>query len=85
MIVTLYFISRADGWACIWAVQIDNKTGQPLRPAAPVMHFHQRRYPLLGSYAVSSKRLFVGLHETTGNIWAGRRSVVGNGQVVTSK
>ncbi len=82
---TLYFISRADGWACIWAVQIDDKTGQPLRPAAPVMHFHQRRYPLLGSYAVSSHRLFVSLHETTGNIWAGRRSAAGEGQVVSSK
>ena len=68
----LYFLSSRDGPLCLWAVHLDAGTKRPLRDPIPVLHFHQRRYALQGSYSVSKDRLFLGIHETTGNIWGGR-------------
>ena len=66
---SLYFLSQVDGWNCVWAARFDPTTGKLVRAASAFMHFHRQNRPLLGSYAVSSKHLFVGLHERVGNLW----------------
>jgi Tol biopolymer transport system component len=66
---SLYFLSRSDGWSCVWGARFDSTTGKLLHAASPFMHVHGQNRPLLGSYAVSSKHLFVGLHQRAGNVW----------------
>jgi Tol biopolymer transport system component/DNA-binding winged helix-turn-helix (wHTH) protein len=65
----LYFLSDADGPICLWAARI-----QESAKAFPVEHFHHPRYSLRGSFAVAGDRVYLGLHELTGNVWlAGAR------------
>jgi Tol biopolymer transport system component len=63
----IYFSSNQCGPLCIWAVR-------PHTEQAPfaVKHFHRRRQALLGGFDVAPGRIYVGLHETTGNLWTGK-------------
>lgn len=67
----LYFISNADGPACLWAVRVWDSALRVLDEVFPVKHFHQPRFSLRGSFAVAEDRVFLGIHETTGNVWLG--------------
>jgi Tol biopolymer transport system component/DNA-binding winged helix-turn-helix (wHTH) protein len=62
----LYFLSDADGPTCLWAARPDDSA-----KAFPVEHFHHPRYSLRGSFAVAGDRVYLGLHEQTGNVWLG--------------
>jgi Tol biopolymer transport system component len=63
----IYFISAREGPTCLWAVRPDHPGD-----VRPVMHFHQRRRALLGSFDVAPGRLYIGIHETKGNVWIGK-------------
>ena len=63
----IYFISYADGPACLWAARLDLPGDR-----RPVAHFHEPRRALLGSFDVSSDSLYLGIHETSGNLWVGK-------------
>jgi Tol biopolymer transport system component len=63
----IYFTSVRCGPVCLWAVRPHSKEAP-----FPVMHFHKQRQALLGGFDVAPGRIYLGLHETTGNIWTGK-------------
>ncbi len=65
----LFFMSEHESGTCLTAVRFDPQAGEPIGEPFFVRHFHDRGFPLRGNYWVSRDRLFVGIHETTGNIW----------------
>ena len=66
---TLYFTSRKDGYACLWAERIDAGSHQPVGEAFAVQHFHGRVSFGYGGWALANGRFALALRETTGNIW----------------
>lgn len=68
----LYFISRRDGYSCIWAQPLDSVTAEPRGDSFPVRHFHafaNSMRPGRTSLAAAPGQLIFNLYETTGNIW----------------
>jgi Tol biopolymer transport system component len=72
---TLYFLSKRDGFKCIWAQRLDKRTKQPAGAPFDVVHFHSTRHtvnePLFGP-GVSSDKLVFALSENTGNVWTAK-------------
>ncbi|HEX6463378.1 MAG TPA: protein kinase, partial [Vicinamibacterales bacterium] len=73
----LFFISNRDGFRCIWARDIDPRTGRPIGPAVEVMHFPHAaellRSPLgltgsIGLTATADALLFT-VARSTGSLW----------------
>jgi hypothetical protein len=68
----LYFLSKRDGFQCIWAQHLDSLTKTPKGPPFAVNHFHGARYKLreagFGPGIGASKLIFT-MSDTTGNIW----------------
>ena len=73
----LFFISDRDGFRCIWARDIDPRTGQPLGPPVPITHFHHARELLRSLWPSSSSigltatpdSLVFTVAQSTGNLW----------------
>jgi serine/threonine protein kinase len=71
----IYFMSRRDGFGCLWAQRLDPATKKPVGPAFAIQHFHSaRRSP--GSVrsgqraiAVARNMIVSTMEERTGNIW----------------
>ena len=65
-----YFHSTRDGFQCIWARHLDPSTKQPIGEIIEVLHMHGGRHFLSPqAYGLASDRLYLGVRETTGNIW----------------
>jgi hypothetical protein len=65
----MFFLSSHEGFVCLSAVRLDPASKQPLGEPFVVRHFHDRGFPLRGWSSISEDRVFVGIHETKGNIW----------------
>jgi serine/threonine protein kinase/Tol biopolymer transport system component len=71
----LYFLSRRDGFQCIWAQRLDRVTKRPVGNPVPVEHFHNPRHRLreVGfGPAVSAEKLVFTVNDTKGNVWITR-------------
>jgi hypothetical protein len=74
---TIYFLSRRDGFLCVWARSVDRITGIPRGEAFPVAHFHfagraiRGPSPYSGEIGLSVAKNFLvfTVAETTGNVW----------------
>jgi len=72
---TLYFIDHRDGFRCIWAQPLNEKTKRPSGPALAVHHFHGVNLSLANvdvtvlEIDVARNRLFLTVGELGGNIW----------------
>jgi Tol biopolymer transport system component len=68
----LYFLSKRDGFQCIWAQRLDSRIKRPLGTPFAVAHFHGARYrlqePGFGPGIGADKLVFT-MSDTTGNIW----------------
>jgi hypothetical protein len=72
---TLYYLSRRDGFPCVWA----RRLGADKRPAedpAPVLHLHSASLGLFLSkpsdlgISVTKDRLILNLSKVTGGLWS---------------
>lgn len=76
----LYFISDRDGYLCLWAQKLANRTKAPVGTPFPVYHFHSARLSTANldmsvlEIGVAKDKIIVGLGELTGNAWSMRRS-----------
>ena len=71
----LYFLSKRDGFKCIWAQRLDRKTRRPAGAPFDVAHFHGARYQVNEAVfgpGVSSDKLVFTLSESTGNVWTAK-------------
>jgi Tol biopolymer transport system component len=72
----IYFVTRCQGFRCIWARRFDARGKKAQGEAFPVRHFHHLRYALAAGndpqgarLAVARDKLVFGISETTGNVW----------------
>jgi len=70
---TLYYVSDRDGFVCIWANAVDQRTRRPVAEPKAIAHFHQGRNSLSAVYgldlSVAKDKLIFNLGEESGNIW----------------
>src|SRR5262249_47042906 len=71
----LYFLSKRDGFQCIWAQHLDKATQRPVGAPFDVYHFHGARHavpePDFGPGIAPDKLIFA-LSDSTGNIWTAK-------------
>ena len=72
----VYYVSRRDGWSCVWAQPVSPDTGGPAGDPFGVYHSHRFSSSIdLGKtagipwIAVTDDRLILSYGETTGNVW----------------
>jgi Tol biopolymer transport system component len=71
----LYFVSKRDGFLCLWAQRLEAVSKRPAGPPFAVYHFHSATHSMLGvgmpalEPAVARDRIIFNLAETTANIW----------------
>jgi Tol biopolymer transport system component len=72
----LFFISKRDGFWCIWARDVDPETGRPVGDEVSIAHFHHTsellRGPMgtgsIGLTATSNSLVFT-VERSVGNLW----------------
>ncbi|HUQ90979.1 MAG TPA: protein kinase, partial [Bryobacteraceae bacterium] len=71
----LYFLSRRDGFHCLWAQPLDKTSKRPAGAPFGVAHFHGARHTVqeqgFGPGITEDKLIFT-LSDSTGNIWMAR-------------
>jgi hypothetical protein len=73
----VYFVSRRDGYYCLWAQRVSLRTRQPLEAPLNVAHFHQSHLSMMNvaeaplEISVAKDKIVFNLSELTGNIWGG--------------
>lgn len=68
----LYFLTRRDGFRCLWAQKLAAGARRPEGAAFPVLHLHGGRHAVGGlsfGDAITSDGLYCGLREMQSNIW----------------
>ena len=68
----LYYLSRRDGFDCIWAQRLNKDTKRPLGRPFAVHHIHDVRYGLIAGQfgaALTNETLYFSVEERTGNVW----------------
>ncbi len=74
----IYFVSRRDGFGCLWAQRLDPVSKRPLGEPYAVVHLHGSGCMLYGapsaawSFGVTPNQIVFNAAEITGNIWQGR-------------
>ncbi|MEI8083398.1 MAG: hypothetical protein WCI74_16290 [Actinomycetes bacterium] len=72
---TLYVVSEADGYRCIWSRRLDPRTKQPIGPLTAVAHFHRARLKIVSTrdspqrLDMSPAGLIFAMTERHSNIW----------------
>ena len=72
---TMFYISDADGFRCLWAQRLDTKTKAPVGAAFAVQHLHGRKHSianvdiLAADLTAARDRLIVTMGELTGDVW----------------
>jgi hypothetical protein len=75
---TIYLVSEADGYRCIWSRRLDPRTKQPIGPLTAVAHFHRTRQQIVSTsdspqrLDMSPTGLVFAMAERHGNIWMAR-------------
>jgi eukaryotic-like serine/threonine-protein kinase len=74
----LYFLSKRDGFQCIWAQHLHKATKRPVGPPMDITHFHGARHNLrqvgFGPGAAADKLVFT-MSDSTGNVWMTKSEV----------
>ena len=76
----IYFISDRDGYLCLWAQRLANRTKELVGTPFPVYHFHNARLSMTNldtgilEIGVAKDKIIVGMGGLTGNIWSMKRS-----------
>jgi eukaryotic-like serine/threonine-protein kinase len=71
----IFFLSRRDGFRCLWSQRLDPRTKQPQGGPELLMHFHETRRSMMDArfnqfdLAVARDKLLLTLADRTGNIW----------------
>ena len=71
----IYFISRRDGFECIWKQALDPATRRPVGPPLAVHHFHSTGLSMMHmglerlGLSVAADKLAFNLLELRGNVW----------------
>jgi Tol biopolymer transport system component len=74
---TVYYLSKRDGFYCVWAVRFDAPLGQPDGSPFPIHHYHNQRFspyrivPYARSLSVGSNSVFLNVGEWTISLWKG--------------
>jgi hypothetical protein len=71
----LYFLSKRDGFFCIWAQHLNQSTKRPTGAPFDVAHFHGARRKLeeIGfGPGVSRDQLIFTVRNSAGNLWSAR-------------
>jgi hypothetical protein len=72
---TIYVVSEADGYRCVWSRRLDPRTRQPIGPLTAVAHFHRARQQIVSTaddpqrLDMSPTGLVFAMAERHGNIW----------------
>ena len=77
-VAIVYFLSKRDGFECIWAQHLDRITKRPAGPPFDVAHFHSARHKVQEAGfgpGVSRDLLVFTLQNSTGNIWSAKMEV----------
>jgi eukaryotic-like serine/threonine-protein kinase len=73
----IYFVSRRDGYYCLWAQRVTPSAKQPAGAPFNVAHFHQTHLSMMNvaegplEISVAQDKIVFNLSELTGSIWAG--------------
>ena len=73
----IYFVSRRDGYYCLWAQRVALGKEQPAEGPFNVAHFHKTYLSMMNvaegplEISVAQDKIVFNLSELTGNIWAG--------------
>jgi len=73
----IYFVSRRDGYYCLWAQRVALGKEQPAEGPFNVAHFHKTHLSMMNvaegplEISVAQGKIVFNLSELTGNIWAG--------------
>ena len=67
----LYFLSKENGYRCIWAQRLDPATKTPQGQPIGVWHVHEsfRKIWTIAPFSISRTQLVVPLTDVTSNIW----------------
>jgi len=73
----IYFLSKADGFECVWALNIDARSAAPEGRPFEVAQFHHARKVIRGpggysgdiGLSVAANYMVMTVAETTGNVW----------------
>jgi dipeptidyl aminopeptidase/acylaminoacyl peptidase len=71
----LYYLSKRDGFQCLWARRLDSQTKRPVASEFPVYHSHSVRRSLgnvptdIVTPAVIQGKIFLTQNEITSNLW----------------
>jgi hypothetical protein len=69
---TLFFLSKREGFQCIWGQHLNPATKRPVGASFDAAHFHSARHKLrengFGPGAAAGKLVFT-MSDSTGNIW----------------
>ena len=72
---SLYFVSRRDGYVCLWGQRLEPPTKRPLGPAQPVYHVHGARRSISNvpgsvlEISVARDKIVFSVQERAGAIW----------------
>lgn len=74
---TIFYVSRRDGFSCIWGQRFDSNLGKPAGPAFAVMHYHNLRMspartsPSAFDLSVEGDNIYLNVGEETASLWTG--------------
>ncbi|MEI9978880.1 MAG: protein kinase [Edaphobacter sp.] len=81
---TIFFISKRDGFSCIWGQAFDPETEETKGTPFAVMHYHNRRNsidvvaPRSFNLSVAGDSVYFNLGESSSSIWIGKLRRKGN-------
>jgi serine/threonine protein kinase len=74
---TIFYLSKRDGFSCVWGQHFDTGSGRITPKAFAVMHYHNPRFSPATvaerslNLSVSGDSIFLNVGETNGSIWTG--------------
>jgi serine/threonine protein kinase len=74
---TIFYLSRRDGFSCVWARHFDTQRQVPMGPEFAVAHYHNQRFspdqviPRSFNLAVAGDSVYLNPAEVTETLWTG--------------
>jgi WD40 repeat protein len=74
---SIFYLSKRDGYACIWSQRFDPILGEPSGKPKPIAHYHdpratpERAGPLVRGLSVADEAIFLNVGEITETILSG--------------